>query len=82
MSSRYNALSQTDIMHAARNARSIVGTFDEAAEILEPLMKLKVIALGQHPEKAEELNEQFDQLIKGRKSRASRDYRASGTVWT
>lgn len=64
LSSRYKALSQNDIMHAARNARSIVGTFEEAAEILDPLMKLKVVALGAHPEKADELNEQFDQLIK------------------
>lgn len=65
LSMKYPALAKTDIMHAARNARSIVGSFEEAAEILEPMMKLKVIAFGAHPEKVDELNEEFDKLIKG-----------------
>jgi hypothetical protein len=69
ISRKYPALSQTEIMHSLRNARSIVGSFEEAAEIIDPLMKLKVVALGAHPEKADELNEQFDQLIKGEEMR-------------
>lgn len=65
MSTKYKSLSQTEIMHTARNIRSVVGHFEEATKILDPLMKLRVVALGAHPEKAEELGEDFDKLIKG-----------------
>jgi hypothetical protein len=65
MSAKYKSLSQTEIMHTARNIRSVVGHFEEATKILDPLMKLRVVALGAHPEKAEELGEDFDKLIKG-----------------
>jgi hypothetical protein len=65
MSLKYKSISQTDAMHTARNIRSVVGNFEEATKILDPLMRLRVVALGAHPEKAEELGEDFDKLVKG-----------------
>ncbi len=65
MSHRYKSLSQTTIQHALRNMRSVVGTYEEAAKILDPMLKLRVAAAGAHPEHAGELAEDFDKLIKG-----------------
>lgn len=65
ISKKYPSLSQTEIMHTARNVRSMVGDMHEALQVLEPLAKLRVVALGAHPEKAAELNESFDKLAKG-----------------
>ena len=65
LSNKYKSLSQTEIMHTARNVRAVVGNFEEATKILDPLMQLRVVALGAHPEKAEELGEDFDKLVKG-----------------
>jgi hypothetical protein len=65
ISRKYPSLSQTEIMHTARNVRSMVGTFEEASHVLEPLAKLRVVALGAHPERAAELNDDFDKLAKG-----------------
>jgi len=65
ISRKYPSMSQTEVMHTARNVRSVVGHFEEATKILDPLMKLRVVALGAHPEKAAELGEDFDKLIKG-----------------
>jgi hypothetical protein len=65
LSERYQALSQTTIMHSLRNMRAIVGTYEEAAKILDPVLKLRVAAMGAHPERMAELAEDFDQLIKG-----------------
>lgn len=50
ISKRYPSLSQTELMHTARNVRSMVGTFEEASHVLEPLAQLRVVALGAHPE--------------------------------
>ncbi|MGN1285151.1 MAG: hypothetical protein ACI4XG_00955 [Bradyrhizobium sp.] len=65
MSMKYKSISQTEAMHTARNIRSVVGNFEEATKILDPLMRLRVVALGAHPEKAVELGEDFDKLVKG-----------------
>ncbi len=65
ISKKYPSMSQTEAMHTARNIRSVVGHFEEATKIIDPLMKLRVVALGAHPEKAAELGEDFDKLIKG-----------------
>jgi len=65
LSHRYKSLSQTTIMHSMRNMRAIVGTYEEAAKILDPVLKLRVAAQGAHPEHAEELAEDFDKLVKG-----------------
>lgn len=65
ISKKYPSISQTELMHTARNIRSVVGSFEEATHILDPLAKLRVVALGAHPEKAAELGEDFDKLIKG-----------------
>ncbi|WP_316234965.1 MULTISPECIES: hypothetical protein [unclassified Bradyrhizobium] len=65
ISKKFPSLSQTEMMHTARNVRSMVGTFEEATHVLEPLARLRVVALGAHPEKAEELTEDFDKLAKG-----------------
>ena len=65
ISRKYPLLSQTEIMHTARNGRSMVGTFEEATHVLEPLAQLRVVALGAHPERFAELNEDFDKLARG-----------------
>jgi hypothetical protein len=65
LSQRYRSLSQTTIMHSLRNMRAIVGTYEEAAKILDPVLKLRVIAQGAQPEHVEELAEDFDKLVKG-----------------
>jgi hypothetical protein len=65
LSARYKSLPATSLMHMTRNIRSVVGHFEEAKEILDPLAKLRVIAEGAHPERAEELEKDFDQLTKG-----------------
>lgn len=65
MSQKYKSLSQTSILHQARNIRSVVGSFEEATKILDPLLQLRVIAQGAHPERAAELEEDFDKLVKG-----------------
>ena len=38
LSERYRALSTTTIMHALRNMRAIVGTYEEAGKILDPIL--------------------------------------------
>jgi hypothetical protein len=58
------ALSQTTILHMLRNARAIVGSYEEAAHIIEPLAKLRVAVEGAHPERKEELEGDFDKLQK------------------
>jgi hypothetical protein len=65
MSAKFKTTSQTDILHMLRNMTSVVGTYEEATHILEPLLKLRTVAEGAHPDKAAELNEDFDKLIKG-----------------
>jgi hypothetical protein len=65
ISKKYPSVSNTEAMHAVRNIRSVTGHFEEATKILDPLMRLRVVALGAHPEKADELGEDFDKLIKG-----------------
>ncbi|TGN86702.1 hypothetical protein EOW77_0019025 [Bradyrhizobium yuanmingense] len=65
ISKKYPSVSSTEAMHAVRNIRSVTGHFEEATKILDPLMQLRVVALGAHPEKAAELGEDFDKLIKG-----------------
>ncbi len=62
ISKKYPSMSQTEAMHTARNIRSVVGHFEEATKIIDPLMKLRVVALGAHPEKAAELGEDFEHL--------------------
>ncbi|MCB2106353.1 MAG: hypothetical protein KDE14_01575 [Rhodobacteraceae bacterium] len=65
LSAKYKSISQTEIMHTLRNMRSVVGTFEEAAHIIDPLLKLRVVAQGAHPERAAEIGEDFDKLVKG-----------------
>ena len=65
VSARLPALSQTTLLHMLRNARSIVGSFEEAQKVVEPMAKMRVVAMGAHPERTEELEADFDQLIKG-----------------
>ena len=65
LSEKYKSLSQTSIMHAARNIRSVVGSVEEATHILDPLIKLRVLAEGARPDRADDIGHDFDQLIKG-----------------
>jgi len=65
MSGKYRSVGQTKILHLLRNARSIVGNFEEASQIIEPLLQTYVVAQGAHPERSEELEADFDKLVKG-----------------
>ena len=65
MTGKFKPVSQTTILHLLRNARSIVGTYEEAEKIIEPLLKTYVVAMGAHPQHREELETDFDQLVKG-----------------
>lgn len=65
ISKKFPSVSQVQMMHMARNVRSMVGSYEEATHVLEPLARLRVVALGAHPDKAAELNEDFDKLAKG-----------------
>ena len=53
----------SDTLHMLRNARSIVGTYEEAANIAEPMLKLRTLAQLARP--GQDVSEDFDQLIKG-----------------
>ena len=53
----------TETLHMLRNARSIVGSYREAAEIMEPMMKLRTLAQLARP--GQDVSEDFDMLIKG-----------------
>jgi hypothetical protein len=64
LSATLPALSQTMILHMLRNARAIVGSYEEAAHIIEPLAELRVAVEGAHPERKEELEGDFDKLQK------------------
>lgn len=64
LSQRYRVFSQTQTLHALRNMRSIVGTYEEAAKLLDPVLKLRMVTLAAHPERAAELDEDFDKLTK------------------
>ena len=63
LAAQFPNVSQTDLLHMLRNARSIVGTYKEAADIAEPLVKLRTLAQLARP--GEDVSEDFDKLIKG-----------------
>ncbi len=63
LAAEFPSISQTDLLHMLRNARSIVGTYKEAADIAEPLVKLRTLAQLARP--GEDVSEDFDKLIKG-----------------
>jgi hypothetical protein len=63
LAAKFPSLGQTEIMHMLRNARSIVGSYSEAAEIMEPLAKLRIVAQAARP--GEDITEDFDKLVKG-----------------
>jgi hypothetical protein len=63
LAAQFPNVSQTDILHMLRNARSIVGTYKEAADIAEPLVKLRTLAQLARP--GEDVSDDFDKLIKG-----------------
>jgi hypothetical protein len=63
LAAQFPNVSQTDLLHMLRNARSIVGTYKEAADIAEPLVKLRTLAQLAHP--GEDVSEDLDKLIKG-----------------
>lgn len=65
LATTYTPVGRTEIMHMLRNARSVVGSYEEAAHIMEPMLKLRTVALGANPHNAGALNEDFDKLIKG-----------------
>ena len=62
LAAEFPNVSQPDLLHMLRNARSIVGSYEEAAKIAEPLVKLRTLAQLQRP--GEDVSEDFDQLIK------------------
>jgi hypothetical protein len=65
LTGKFKSVGQTRILHLLRNARSIVGNYEEAGQIIEPLLQTYVVAQGAHPERSQELGEDFDKLVKG-----------------
>jgi hypothetical protein len=63
LATQFPNVSQTDLLHMLRNARPIVGSYKEAADIAEPLVKLRTLAQLARP--GEDVSEDFDKLIKG-----------------
>lgn len=63
LTAKMPSISTTETLHMLRNARSIVGSYSEAAEIAEPLMKLRTLAQLARP--GQDVSEDFDQLVKG-----------------
>jgi hypothetical protein len=59
----FPSIKQTDIMHMLRNARSIVGGYEEAAEIIEDMTKLRVVTQAARP--GADVTEELDLLLKG-----------------
>src|ERR1700761_3211006 len=64
LSEKYMSLGASSIMDMLINARSVVGSFAEVKEIIDPLLQMQVALQGAHPEKAKEIAEQLDLLIK------------------
>lgn len=66
LSSKFKVFTQADVMHALRNARAVTGSFEEASSIIEPWLKLSIVARAASPHaKPEEIAEEFDSLLKG-----------------
>ena len=63
LAKQFPAIKQTELLHMLRNARSIVGSYEEAAQIMEPLARLRAVAQGARP--GQDVSEDFDQLVKG-----------------
>lgn len=64
MSERYKQFTQTQVQHMLRNLRSIGGTFADAAQEIEPMLKLRTIAAAARPGMGEEIEQDFDMLAK------------------
>jgi hypothetical protein len=64
LEAKYPSIGQPELLHMIRNARSIVGTYEEAALIMDPLAKLRVTAqaVSKNPG---EVEGEFDKLLKG-----------------
>ena len=62
IAAKFPSIGQTEVMHMLRNARSVVGTYQEAAEIIEPLAKLRVVAQAARP--GQDISEDFDHLVR------------------
>jgi hypothetical protein len=66
----YPSIQQSDAMALARNTRSIVGKYEEAAELMPDIASLFVVAQGSNVHAGpEELTHDFEQLLKGIESR-------------
>lgn len=61
---KYLSVPQTKVLHLLRNARAVTGSFEEAGHLMDPLLGAYVTAMGAHPERKSELDEDFDKLIK------------------
>lgn len=66
IAAKYPMIAPSSAMNLARNARSIVGTYEEAAPLLDQLAQLRVVAKGANAHASdEEIDHQFDLLLKG-----------------
>jgi len=59
----FPSVSQVDLMHMLRNARTIAGGFEEAAGVMQEMTKIRVIAQMARP--GADVTEDLDQLLKG-----------------
>jgi hypothetical protein len=63
LSRKFPSVDNTSLMHMLRNARSVVGSYEEAAHIMEPLAKLRIVAQAAHP--GQDMEQDLDKLVKG-----------------
>ena len=62
----YPSIRQSSAQNLARNARSIVGSYEEAEPLVGELAKLRIVARGAQVNASEEqLDDEFDKLLNG-----------------
>lgn len=66
LAAKYPAIPESAHMNVIRNVRSIVGSNEGAMELADDIAKLRLVAMGANSKASpDELNEEFDQLVKG-----------------
>ena len=63
LSKKYPAVSQSTVMHMLRNARAATGDLHHAFEVMNSLVKLRVLAQAKRPEA--DVAKEFDDLVRG-----------------
>lgn len=63
LSRKYPSVSQTAVMQMLRNARAATGDLHHGFEVMDPLVRLRVLAQAKHPD--QDVSGEFDNLVRG-----------------